>query len=325
MKIKNLFSIALDAASARIFNRRIPVFVSWQITERCNLRCKYCDYWSGAQEDELSTAQALAIIDELSVLKARVISFTGGEPLLRDDIRQIITYAKSKGIFSKINTNGLLVPQKIDEIDGAEQVNLSFDGPAPIHDQIRGAGSYKALFTAIDLLRRRKKRIVFHVVLTKHNLSSVDFILDKCRELDIGAFFQPATEFYLLGKDRNPHSPDKEDYNRVISLLLQKKRNKNVYINNSLSGLKHLSCWPDPRNIYCCAGKIIIRINPKGQLYHCERFPDKNKISFRDGGVRSAIDHMQFFNCSECWCGPLIELNLAMSGKLDAIANAFKL
>lgn len=325
MKIARLLPIIRAIALIKMFKARIPLFVSWQITERCNLRCKYCDYWMGKKEEELTTQEIFKIIDELHSLGTLGISFTGGEPLLRGDIGEILTYAKIKNIITKINTNGLLIPEKIREIKGAEQINLSFDGPEHIHDQIRGLGSYKALLEAIKVLKGNKKKVVFHVTLTKYNLDCINFILDKCCQLNIGAFFQPATEFYLLNRNINPHSPDRQNYARAMVLLLQKKRRGDNFIYNSISGLKHLSHWPDQRPIYCSAGRIMFRINSQGQFYHCERFARLNKINCIEKSVRFALDNLQPVSCKECWCGSLVELNLLMSIKFNAIMNSFRL
>lgn len=324
MKKKNLFRALNAVLWARLFRKRAPLFVSWQITRRCNLRCLYCDYWSRKKEEELNSQSVFRIIDDLAKLGTLAVSFTGGEPLLRDDIGEIISYADNKGIYSKINTNGILIPQKIDQIRLTNQVNLSFDGPEVVHDRVRGNGSFRAVLEAVNILKKMNKKIVFHVTLTKYNLASLDFILDKCKELDVGAFFQPATDFYLLNRNINPFSAQKEAYANAILFLLKEKR-KNIYIYNSLSGLRHLYHWPDPKDIYCSAGKITFRINPEGQFYHCERFPDSNRFNSLEKGIMPALKGIKPFKCNECWCGPLVELNLAMGGNFDAIINTLKL
>lgn len=325
MKIMRLLPILNALIRVKVFKVKVPLFVSWQITQRCNLRCKYCDYWMGSKEEELSTQEVFKIIDELHDLGTLAISFTGGEPLLRDDIGRVLDYAKAKGIATKINTNGLLIPQRMNEIKRIDQVNLSFDGPEEIHDRVRGLGSYNAMLKAVDVLRANKIKVACHATLTKYNLTAIDFILDKCRQLDIGVFFQPATELFLLNKNVNPHSPDRREYAKAISLLIQKKRNGNRFIYNSVSGLKHLLSWPQPKSIYCTAGKIMFRINSQGEFYHCERFSKIDKINCAKNGVKAALDSLRFVSCSQCWCGPLVELNLSMMYKFDAIINGLRL
>lgn len=322
MRTDRFFSVGVSLFKSRFLGLRKPLFISWQLTNRCNAGCKYCDYWKYPQDKELDTSEIFRIVDKLAQMGTLAISFTGGEPLLREDIGEIIRYVKSRGMIAKVNSNGLLIGKKISELADADQINLSFDGPEVIHDQVRGKGSYRVLFDAVILLNQKKKKMAFHCVLSKYNVSAIDFILDKCREVGVGVFFQPATELYLLKKDVNPHSLDKESFDQAIQVLLDKKRKKDKYILNSFSGLKHLAFWPHPKPIFCAAGKVMFRINPQGRLYNCERFMSVNGISCLDSALEEAIQTAGFKGCSDCWCGPLVELNLLMQGKIDAIINS---
>ncbi len=93
--------------------KRALCMIGWEITRRCNLTCPHC--FSAATRKsftEFSTQQCFEIIDQLSEFKLRAIGWTGGEPLLRDDLEEIIAYAKKKKIRSGITTNGILVDEK---------------------------------------------------------------------------------------------------------------------------------------------------------------------------------------------------------------------
>lgn len=322
MKADQIFQIGIFLVASRLFGARKPLFVSWQLTNHCNAKCAYCDYWKYPQAKELDTADIFKIVNELASWGTLAISFTGGEPLIRQDIGEILEYVKSKGIVSKINTNGFLVGRKIKDLACADQINLSFDGPEHIHDQIRGSGSYKALFEAVSMLYKNNKKMAFHTVISKYNANALNFILDKCREVNLGTYFQPATELYMLKKDTNIHSIAKDDFARAIKILIRSKKEKNKYVLNSLAGLRHLSYWPSPRRIFCTAGRIMFRINPAGEIYNCERFPASNVFNCLNGGIKEAMRSKGFPGCSQCWCGPLVELNLLMQGKISAIINS---
>jgi len=327
MRHNHLAKILKALIATKIFNRKKPLFISWQITRRCNLRCTYCDYRDGSEEKELVTDNIFIIINELAKMGTVGISWTGGEPLLRDDLGKIVTYAKQKGISSKINTNGLLIPDRIDDIIDAAQVNVSFDGPAPIHDMVRGKGTLGECLKAVVALKDKKMKVVFNTTLTKYNLTAIDFILNKCDELDVGVFFQPATELYLLYRKRNPVAADKSEYDKAMELLIKEKKNGNKHICNSISGLKHLSHWPNSSSIYCSAGQIAFRINPYGQIYCCERFPgNAAKINCAgSNGSSIALDSLERLSCGQCWCAPLVELNLTMAFRADSISNAIRI
>lgn len=120
-----------------------PVVV-WNMTRRCNLRCRHC-YLEAAGEDdsrELSTAQARRLIRELSEIKVPVLLFSGGEPLLRKDIWDLAEFARSEGIRPGLSTNGTLItPDVAGRIreSGFAYVGISIDGKQGTHDYFRAA------------------------------------------------------------------------------------------------------------------------------------------------------------------------------------------
>src|SRR3990172_7749033 len=89
-----------------------PVVV-WNIIRRCNLHCAHCysDSHDRDYEGELDTAEARRVIDDLAELGVPVILFSGGEPLLREDLFELIAYAQQRGIRGVISTNGTLITQ----------------------------------------------------------------------------------------------------------------------------------------------------------------------------------------------------------------------
>ena len=88
----------------------------WNVTGRCNLNCKYC--WDiFKQEKEMDTRKAKEMIDRISSDKCEMLLFTGGEPLVRNDLFELISYADSKKISNiKICTNGVLIDKYIQKI-----------------------------------------------------------------------------------------------------------------------------------------------------------------------------------------------------------------
>ncbi|MCD7083016.1 radical SAM protein, partial [Pseudomonas sp. MAFF 311095] len=91
-----------------------PPVVIWNLLRRCNLTCKHC-YATSADSvfrDELDTAAARAVIDDLQAAGVRVLILSGGEPLLRDDLFQLSAYARDKGFFLALSTNGTLIDEQ---------------------------------------------------------------------------------------------------------------------------------------------------------------------------------------------------------------------
>lgn len=118
--------------------------IAWEITRSCNLACQHCR--AEAHEEpypgELTTDEAKALIDTFPETGNPVIIFTGGEPLMRKDIFELIPYAKSKGLRCVMGTNGTRIDAtmaaKIKE-SGIQRCSISIDGPdAASHDDFRG-------------------------------------------------------------------------------------------------------------------------------------------------------------------------------------------
>ena len=109
--------------------------IAWNVTRRCNLHCAHCytDSFDRDYEGELTTEEAKAVIDDLAAFGAPVILFSGGEPLLRPDLPELVERAQSRGIRSVISTNGTLlihaVAQELKDL-GVSYVGVSIDGPA---------------------------------------------------------------------------------------------------------------------------------------------------------------------------------------------------
>ena len=115
-----------------------PVVV-WNCTRRCNLRCVHCYSQSEDRdyEDELTTAEARTMIDDLAAFGAPVLLFSGGEPTVRKDLLELVRYAVGKGLRAVISTNGTLIDDAkaaaFAEI-GLSYVGISLDGLREVHD-----------------------------------------------------------------------------------------------------------------------------------------------------------------------------------------------
>jgi len=121
-------STASKLLKAKIFRTRSPLAVSWAVTYICNYSCHYCQRWD-QKRNLLSAEEGKGIIDKLHRLGLARINFTGGEPLIRQEIGEWIDHAKQKSIKVAINSNGHFVPQLINRIKNCDLLNLSLEGP----------------------------------------------------------------------------------------------------------------------------------------------------------------------------------------------------
>jgi len=154
-------------------------FGIWELTLRCNARCRLCG--SSAKEPrpgELNREENLALARELVDLGLETITLSGGEPLLARDFFDLAEYFISAKVRTDVVTNGLLVDEdmarRLADL-GLYGVTLSFDGPGPIPDALRGVpGCYRQLWRAADILRRYDVRVGAITHVNQTNLPHLD-------------------------------------------------------------------------------------------------------------------------------------------------------
>ena len=308
---------------------RIPLFVHWSLTYKCNSQCKYCGVWR-LENKELDLKSIFFIIDCFWRLGTIGFSLSGGEPLLRDDIKDIIDFIAKKKIFVTINSNGRLVPKKINDLKNVNRVKLSFDGPEEIHNQLRGDDSFETLCKATDALRENNIKFVFNTVISKYNLNHIDYILEFAHRLNTGVIFQPPTIGLLaINKERNLTVPDVNLYRKALDSLIAKKKSRIYFkvILNSLSSLHYLYNWPNITKIPCKAGIFFCHIDSDGTPYPCNWWrsgEEKRQFYQRDiKNIANFFYEMISPRCNQCWC-ELSDINFLFSLNMESIINMLR-
>ncbi len=323
MNFSAKLSILRALAGAKLLKRRQPVAISWMITRRCNYACQYCNEYSVSDAHELNTGQVLSVIEKLRKAKVKIISFTGGEPLIRDDIGNIIKYCVDQNIIARLNSNGSWVPAKIGEIKGLDALTLSLDGSEKVNDALREKGAFQSVLRAAETAFQHHIKIGFLTVLSSENLDlqNIDFLVRLAGNFKAKITFQPAFNTLLRGTGRNPVAPPVPKYRKVIDHLIKLKK-KNLNIGNSLTGLRHLRFWPEKRSMRCAGEFIFRRIDPEGNLAYCGACEKPYNLG---NCLREDLEKLLLKTtptvCDFCWCAERVELNRAFWGDLGAIKN----
>jgi radical SAM protein with 4Fe4S-binding SPASM domain len=169
-----------------------PRLVFWEATGGCNLRCVHCRReWDCAPPDELSTDEAKRLVID-PIARARwgsILVFSGGEPLMRPDLFELLAYARSSGVTSALATNATLVDSTVASrlaAEGVSRVSVSIDGAdAATHDAFRGIeGSFERALAGIRALRKAGIEVQINVTFTKQNRDDAPRVLDLVREVD---------------------------------------------------------------------------------------------------------------------------------------------
>ncbi len=168
-----------------------PRLVFWETTGDCNLRCVHCRReWDAAPPNELSTDEARNLIDQIADNRwGSILVFSGGEPLMRRDLFELLDYAKTRGVTPAVATNATLVTDDIATrlaAAGVSRVSVSLDGPdAATHDAFRGLpGSFDDTIRGIGALRKAGIEVQINVTFTKANRDMASPMLDLVQRLD---------------------------------------------------------------------------------------------------------------------------------------------
>jgi len=170
-----------------------PFEIVWNFTYRCNLRCKHCYEDAGGKRPELSTDEAKQVIDVLSRVAhvgLPAISFSGGEPLMRDDFYEVASYAKGKIPYISIATNGTLISRdvaaKLREV-GVDYVEVSVDGAsAEKHDWFRGIpGAFDRTLEGIRNCIKEGIDTCIASVIQRDNMDELEKIIELADELGV--------------------------------------------------------------------------------------------------------------------------------------------
>ena len=135
----------------------------------------------------MTTEQAKRAINEFSDSGTLFWMFTGGEPLLRDDIGELIDQVNNYGMVSGLVTNGTLVKEKLSEIRKLDYIVLSLDGPKEDNDKLRGRGSFEKIFEGLKIAKKNNIDTIINTVIsranTSNNFKGIKFILDLSEKL----------------------------------------------------------------------------------------------------------------------------------------------
>jgi len=177
------------------------------LTNRCNSECIICDI-PKEKTEELSTSDCIRIIEDARLLGASTVVFSGGEPLLRKDLFELISFARNKHLKTCITSNGLLLDDKagLDLFtSGINVVNISLEGPKEVHDILRGKGSFKKALSALDSLKKYNIESTIATMVSSYNYKHLKYVVEIAKEKGATTIkFQPFNILFLRDKSRKP-------------------------------------------------------------------------------------------------------------------------
>jgi len=258
-----------------------PLRMDMALTFRCQNNCVHC-YAGGPHETaELNTNQWKEVIDRLSQIGVFILTFTGGEPTLREDLPELLLYAQKKGMVTGLITNGRKLKDKAYvktlEEAGLDFVQITLESHVPkVHDLMTATkGSWKETVAGIKNAAQSQVYVTTNTTLSKYNASDFLKTIDCIRKLNVAAF--GCNSLIYSGK-ANAVSQEFALPIEALSELLPKIRDKAQQL-----GLKFLWYTPtqycrfDPVQLglgvkSCTAAMINMCVGPNGDIYPCQSY-----------------------------------------------------
>ncbi len=253
---------------------KVPGEVHWEVTNKCDRRCRTCIVSSGKpRKNELTTEQAIIVLGFLKRSGVESIFYTGGEPFMRTDFPEMLGETVRLGIQAEVISNGILLTQKTLQLLASLGVPLgiSLDGDTPeSNDAVRGKGAFvKALYT-IKEARKLEIQVTLYITLRAGNIQAIEHFGKMAQELDCeGIHFNEVTLAGRALADKAVQPLTLADHEQLP------KRIGKLSLERFHERLKHLpdSCWIDSSSAWY--------IRSDGNIYACSEVALRRPSFFR--------------------------------------------
>jgi radical SAM protein with 4Fe4S-binding SPASM domain len=298
--------------------RFVPLIMSWNVTRECNMKCSHC-YINATDKkltNELTTKEGKQLMDQIYEVSRPLLVLSGGEPLLRPDIFELIEYGSAKGLKMGLGSSGYLIDDAVArklKKAGIATVSISLDSNIPAqHDEFRGVeGAWERAVNACKALRKNNVLVQVNTTLTHDNYDQIDGIMTLAESIGVENFHL----FFLVptgrGKKLTDISPQK--YEEMITNTFSKVHRHRLNVRPS--------CAPQFMRIAkgmgldmrqwirgCIAGLHYCRIYPNGDVTPCPYLPIKlgniREQSFKDIWFNSEVfKNLRNLDCLKGKCG----------------------
>lgn len=297
--IKKLFRLGVITQNSHI-KREVPKYITFAVTGKCNLRCRHCSVMAGDIPDVLSLDECKEVIKKIITLKPLQIVFSGGEPLLKQGILELLAYTREQfeGNIGIMTNGTLFTKENISKIISlVDSIDISIDGiDEDTCARIRGKGVFTKVIKAVELIQKEGfKNISLSMVVTKENQPYTQEFFELNRQLDTKPMLRA---FSPIGRG--------EENRNELEIDRNQEKIKENKINDS--GMKFFSCGAFNRIMY---------VDYYGNMFPCPALFDEK---YSMGNILNEKDLLRFFvereiekktnyknflelypqNCSEC-------------------------
>jgi MoaA/NifB/PqqE/SkfB family radical SAM enzyme len=281
-----------------------PIVVSFEVTDACTCWCKHCDH--GGPRDESRNLQPAAYGRYMDALRPCVVQVSGGEPLMRDDVVDIVRAIKGgpRPPYTILVSNwSLMTEDKYRALTdaGIDQFSVSLDFPDERHDDFRVCpGLYSHLENLIPRLAKLgRDDIVLNSCVTSENVGEIGAIADKAREWGVNLCYSAYSARRTGCRDYFLETPAQlAELNRQLDRVEARRDSTNWIVNAPTTLAATRQYFADKGRPGCAAGLRFLVVTADGDLQPCSMQFERYKLEDR----RRMIDEFSRHNtCDECY------------------------
>lgn len=280
-----------------------PILCNYYLTYRCNARCSFCDIWRNPQYKHIKDAEVKIVIKRLKEVKSigvRFIDFTGGEPLLYNNLPKVLQCARELKFITSITTNCLLYPQRAKEIKGLISfLHFSLDSMnSAQHDNLRGVPTFDKVMESIEIALSLGEKPDLLFTVTEENFRSCEKLVKFAQKKRLILIINPVFK----------HLSDQKLQLEILGYLDQYQNKSYVYVNRAFHRFRRHE-GNQAQKPRCRAVSSTVVISPQNELLlPCFHFAIKKiKIETELVNIRRSkqfkdIENMQgrYPFCSGC-------------------------
>ncbi len=321
----------IGALRYRLTGHRMPLALTARVTWRCDALCSGCGM-PNSSKPELTTAEWVTVLDDAARLGCVRVCFTGGEPLMRDDIGDLVDRCSALGIATTLETNGGRLAQRARFLGALGQVLVPIEGGEAAHDSVHEPGSHERGIAGLRAAHAAGIPVstVTTLCTANRSVSDLEDAIGVAESVGGTALFQLLHgEAPLASRAARRLRLQPDEIRELLAWLLEAQAAGRP-IGVSAKTLRYLQTWPDlneivraasHEDVLCSAGNLHCVVDADGTVLPCVVRPAADAPNARDTGFEAAFSALLDQPCRACAIAPLVEYNYLLNLNPDAVLS----